>query len=77
MTSGLDDLPLRDELRGQTPYGAPQLDVPVALNVNETPYPPSERVVAEIAAAAGARHALSTAIRTGTRSHCAPISPPT
>jgi len=54
MTSGLDDLPLRDELRGQTPYGAPQLDVPVALNVNENPYPPSERVVAEIAAAAGA-----------------------
>jgi histidinol-phosphate aminotransferase len=42
-------LPLRDELRDQTPYGAPQLDVPVQLNVNENPYPPSERVVAEIA----------------------------
>jgi histidinol-phosphate aminotransferase len=49
--TGLDELPLRDELRGETPYGAPQLDVPVALNVNENPYPPSERVVAEIAAA--------------------------
>ena len=35
--------PLRDELRGVEPYGAPQLDVPVALNVNENPYPPSQR----------------------------------
>ena len=47
--SGLDALPLRDELRGEVPYGAPQLDVPVQLNVNENPYPPSERVVAETA----------------------------
>ena len=46
-----DDLPLRDELRGEVPYGAPQLDVPVLLNVNENPYPPSERIVADIAAA--------------------------
>jgi histidinol-phosphate aminotransferase len=37
-------LPLREELRGIEPYGAPQLDVPVCLNVNENPYPPSERV---------------------------------
>ncbi|WP_085695366.1 MULTISPECIES: histidinol-phosphate transaminase [unclassified Pseudomonas] len=44
----LDSLPLRSDLRGQTPYGAPQLDVPVQLNVNENPYPPSEKVVAEI-----------------------------
>ena len=44
-------LPLREELRGIAPYGAPQLDVPVALNVNENPYPPSEAVVADIAAA--------------------------
>jgi histidinol-phosphate aminotransferase len=43
--------PLREELRGIEPYGAPQLDVPVALNVNENPYPPSQRVVADIAAA--------------------------
>jgi histidinol-phosphate aminotransferase len=48
----LDALPLRDDLRGKTPYGAPQLDVAVRLNVNENPYPPSERIVAEIAAAA-------------------------
>jgi len=44
-------LPLRDELRGIEPYGAPQLDVPVALNVNENPYGPSEAVVADVAAA--------------------------
>jgi histidinol-phosphate aminotransferase len=49
--TGLDALPLRDELRGESPYGAPQLDVAVALNVNENPYPPSEAVVAEIATA--------------------------
>ncbi len=49
--SGLADLPLRDALRGQTPYGAPQLDVPVRLNVNENPYPPSETVVEAIAKA--------------------------
>ncbi len=47
-------LPLREELRGVEPYGAPQLDpltVPVQLNVNENPYPPSEAVVADVAAA--------------------------
>jgi histidinol-phosphate aminotransferase len=47
----LDELPLRDELRGEQPYGAPQLDVAVRLNVNENPYPPSDAVVADIAAA--------------------------
>ncbi len=40
--------PLREELRGIEPYGAPQLDVPVLLNVNENPYPPSAAVVADI-----------------------------
>ena len=44
--------PLRDELRGIEPYGAPQLDVPVALNVNENPYPPSQAVIDDVAAAA-------------------------
>ncbi|WP_240675523.1 histidinol-phosphate transaminase [Cellulomonas endophytica] len=44
-------LPLRPELAGLEPYGAPQLDVPVLLNVNENPYAPSEDVVADIAAA--------------------------
>ncbi|GAA1846692.1 histidinol-phosphate transaminase [Microlunatus capsulatus] len=47
----LADLPLRPELVGEEPYGAPQLDVPVCLNVNENPYPPSPAVVAEIATA--------------------------
>jgi histidinol-phosphate aminotransferase len=49
--TSLADLPLRDDLRGEQPYGAPQLDVPVLLNVNENPYPPSEDVVADIARA--------------------------
>ena len=31
----IDDLPIRDDLRGKTPYGAPQLDVAVRLNTNE------------------------------------------
>ena len=43
--------PIRDELRGIEPYGAPQLDVPVQLNVNENPYGPSPAAVADIAAA--------------------------
>ncbi|MEU1288236.1 histidinol-phosphate transaminase [Kitasatospora sp. NPDC005856] len=45
----IDDLPIRDELRGQSPYGAPQLDVPVQLNTNENPYPLPEELVARIA----------------------------
>jgi len=49
--SRFDDLPLREALRGAEPYGAPQLDVPVALNVNENPYPPSDAVVDDIAKA--------------------------
>ncbi len=44
----MSPLPLREELRGLKPYGAPQLDVPVRLNVNENPYPPSTAVVADI-----------------------------
>ena len=43
--------PLREELRGIAPYGAPQLDVPVQLNVNENPYGPSPACAADIAAA--------------------------
>jgi histidinol-phosphate aminotransferase len=48
-TFGIDDLPVRDELRGKTPYGAPQLDVPVRLNTNENPYPLPEPLVERIA----------------------------
>jgi histidinol-phosphate aminotransferase len=43
--------PLRPELVGLVPYGAPQLDVPVQLNVNENPYGPSAAVAAEMAQA--------------------------
>lgn len=39
---------LRDDLRGEKPYGAPQLDVPVRLNTNENSYPVPPSVVAEI-----------------------------
>ncbi|MEJ7796804.1 MAG: histidinol-phosphate transaminase [Nocardioides sp.] len=45
--------PLREELRGIEPYGAPQLDVPVQLNVNENPYGPSLACAADIATAVG------------------------
>lgn len=44
-------LPLRPELRAVEPYGAPQLDVPICLNVNENPYAPSRVVVDDIAEA--------------------------
>ncbi len=41
--------PIRAELAGIEPYGAPQLDVPVQLNVNENPYGPSEACLDDIA----------------------------
>lgn len=44
----LADLPLREELRGKSPYGAPQLNVPVALNTNENPYPPSDELISDL-----------------------------
>jgi histidinol-phosphate aminotransferase len=47
----LAELPLRPELVGEEPYGAPQLEVPVRLNVNENPYPPNATIVAEMAQA--------------------------
>ncbi|NUO34789.1 MAG: histidinol-phosphate transaminase [Dermatophilaceae bacterium] len=36
---------LRPDLRGRSPYGAPQLDVPVRLNTNENSYPVPQVVV--------------------------------
>ncbi len=48
--------PLREELRGLEPYGAPQLSLeqaPVQLNVNENPYGPSAACAADIARAVG------------------------
>ncbi|WP_172120857.1 histidinol-phosphate transaminase [Actinomyces faecalis] len=47
----MSTLPLRPGLEGETPYGAPELDVPVRLNVNENPYAPSPEVVQDVAAA--------------------------
>lgn len=47
MTS-LEDLPLRSDLRGLTPYGAPQLHVPVTLNVNENTHTIPEPVALDI-----------------------------
>ncbi|KWX25134.1 histidinol-phosphate aminotransferase [Mycolicibacterium wolinskyi] len=46
----LADLPLRDNLRGKSPYGAPQLQVPVRLNTNENPHPPTQALVDDVAA---------------------------
>lgn len=42
--------PVRDDLVGIASYGAPQLDVPARLNVNENPFP----IPAELAEAMGA-----------------------
>ena len=44
-----DWVPVRDELRGEEPYGAPQIDVPVHLNTNENPFGPSEATARDIA----------------------------
>jgi histidinol-phosphate aminotransferase len=50
-------LPIREDLRGLTPYGAPQLDVAVRLNTNENSYPLPDEVVA------GVEKALSGVLR--------------
>jgi histidinol-phosphate aminotransferase len=47
-------LPLRDDLAGREAYGAPRPDVPVRLNVNENPYPPSPALARAIADAVAA-----------------------
>ncbi|WP_007026082.1 histidinol-phosphate transaminase [Saccharomonospora iraqiensis] len=47
-----EQLPLREDLRGRSPYGAPQLDVPVRLNTNENPFPPPAELVDDVAEAA-------------------------
>ena len=44
-------LPVRDDLKDLHPYGAPQIDVPVRLNTNENPYPPSPALQRAIVAA--------------------------
>ena len=44
----LSDLPIRDDLRGLEPYGAPQKAVRIALNVNENSHPIPEAVARDI-----------------------------
>ncbi|MGX1793634.1 histidinol-phosphate transaminase [Microbacterium sp. NPDC055312] len=46
--TSLDELPLRADLRGLTPYGAPQAPLPVALNVNENTHPVPDEVASDI-----------------------------
>jgi histidinol-phosphate aminotransferase len=52
--TGLDQLPLRDDLRGRSPYGAPQLDVPIRLNTNENSWPLPQGLLDDVTAAATA-----------------------
>ena len=49
--ASLSDLPIRDDLKGLTPYGAPQLDVRIALNVNENTHGIPEAVATDIVTA--------------------------
>src|SRR5699024_9449336 len=53
----LADLPLREDLRGKSAYGAPQLAVPVRLNTNENPYPPTPALVEDVTRSV---HAIAT-----------------
>lgn len=43
--------PLRTDLRGLEPYGAPQIEAPVRLNTNENPFPPSPALAKAIGSA--------------------------
>jgi histidinol-phosphate aminotransferase len=54
LVTSLADLPIRDDLRGLTPYGAPQKSVPIALNVNENTHPIPEAVARSIVEALAA-----------------------
>ena len=53
VASSTDELPLRPELRGRTPYGAPQLQVRHRLNTNENPHPLPPELLADLGAALG------------------------
>ena len=61
MATSLEDLPIRDDLRGQSPYGAPQKHVRVQLNVNENTHPVPEDVAEDIVGSI--RQALATVNR--------------
>ncbi|MCJ0904313.1 histidinol-phosphate transaminase [Rhodococcus sp. ARC_M6] len=45
----VDALPIRENLRGKSAYGAPQLTVPVQLNTNENPHPPTQALIDDVA----------------------------
>ena len=58
MTGVQSELPVRDDLRGKAPYGAPQagragVSTAVQLNVNENPHGPSPALVADLQRAIG------------------------
>jgi len=59
--TSLSDLPIRDDLRGRAPYGAPQKSVHVALNVNENTHPIPDEIALDI------ENALATAVRGANR----------
>ncbi len=46
--ASFSDLPIRDDLRDLTPYGAPQEHVRIQLNVNENTHPIPESVATDI-----------------------------
>ncbi len=73
--NGLDALPIRPELRGRTPYGAPQLDVAVRLNTNENSWPLPAGLAESIAAAVGAVAGGLNRYPTATPSRCEPTWP--
>ena len=51
--SSMDELPLRPELRGRTPYGAPQVPARHRLNTNENPHPLPDELLADLGTALG------------------------
>jgi len=59
--TSLSDLPIRDDLRGLKPYGAPTDPVSIQLNVNENTHPIPEAVATDIVMA------LARAVMTANR----------
>jgi histidinol-phosphate aminotransferase len=51
--SAWEEIPLRLELRGRRPYGAPQVPAKYRLNTNENPYPLPDALLADLATALG------------------------
>lgn len=69
MSAGPERIPVRDDLADVVPYGAPQLEVPVRLNTNETAEPPPGAYLAAVAARLGelALHRYPDRAATGLR----------